>query len=76
MKQKLVGILGVVLTLTSFVSAHAGEDESAHHGMMGSMMSGAYGFGFIWIFGWAFMIAVLVALVLLIVWLIKQIQKK
>lgn len=69
--MKKINLISFVLTmfvgLTSFVSAHAGEDNFSHHGMMGS--------GFMWLFGWFFMILVVVALVLLIIWLIKQIQK-
>ena len=63
-------VLTLLISLTGFVSAHAGDDDSAHHSMMGF-----YGYGFMWLFGWIFMILVLVALILLIAWLIKQIQK-
>ena len=66
----------ILVSLALPVLAHTGEDDYGHHGMMGGMMSGAYGFGGMWLFGWAFAILVLVALVLLIVWLLKQIQKK
>ncbi|HEA46548.1 MAG TPA: hypothetical protein ENH99_02085 [Candidatus Pacearchaeota archaeon] len=62
-------VLTIFISLTSFISAHVGDDNFAHHSMMG------YGFGFMWLFGWIFMILVVVALVLLIVWLIKQIQR-
>lgn len=65
----------LLISLIGFIPAHTGEDDSAHHSMMGGMMSGAYGYGFMWLFGWLFMILVVIALVLLIVWLIKQIQK-
>ncbi|MBR9705703.1 hypothetical protein GOV14_01585 [Candidatus Pacearchaeota archaeon] len=65
----------VILVMTSFVAAHEGVDDSAHHCGMGTMMYGSYGFGPM-LFGWAIGLLVLVALVLLIVWLIKQIQKK
>lgn len=77
MKTKLLIFLGIALVLTSFVSAHTGEDDYAHHQGMWGMMSGFYGTGFsgMWMFGWIFMGLVVVALVLLIVWLIKQIQK-
>ncbi len=77
--MKKINLISFVLTifigLTSFVSAHAGEDDFSHHNFMGGMMTGAYGFGFMWLFGWVFMVLVVVALVLLIIWLIKQIQK-
>jgi uncharacterized membrane protein len=77
--MKKTGLIFLVLTLlislTSFVSAHSGEDDFAHHSFMGGMMSGAYGYGFMWLFGWLFMLLVLVALVLLIMWLIKQIKR-
>lgn len=69
--MKKISLIPFVLTLfvglTGFVSSHTGDDNFAHHGMMGS--------GFMWLFGWLFMILVVVALVLLIIWLIKQIQK-
>ncbi len=77
-KKLLLSLLGIFLVLISFVSAHTGEDEYAHHGMMGDMygmMSGTWGMGGSF-FGWIFMLLIVVALVLLIVWLIKQIQKK
>lgn len=60
-------VLTLLIGLTGFISAHVGDDNFAHHGMMGS--------GFMWLFGWLFMTLVVVALVLLIIWLIKQIQK-
>lgn len=75
-EKLLLSLLGIGLVLTSLVSAHTGDNDSAHHNMMSGMIGGTYGYGFMWIFGWIFMIAVLVALILLIVWLIKQIQKK
>ncbi len=62
-------VLTLFVSLTGFISAHTGDDNFLHHGMMG------YGFGFMWLFGWIFMMLVVVALVLLIIWLIKQIQK-
>ena len=64
-----------VLILANPILAHIGEDEYAHHSMMGGMMYGAYGTTGM-LFGWLFSILVLVALILLIFWLIKQIQKK
>lgn len=70
----LIALL-VLVSFTSFISAHTGDDLGSHHSGMDGMMSGAYGFGFMWIFGLIFMIAVFVVVVLLIVWLIKQIQK-
>ena len=72
MRKQIWIVIGMLIVLTSFVSAHTGDDNSNHHGMMG----GVYGYGFMWFFGWFFMILILVALVLFIVWLIKQIQKK
>ncbi|MEK6906112.1 MAG: hypothetical protein AABW81_00650 [Nanoarchaeota archaeon] len=60
--------------LSSFISAQTG-DYTCGFGGMGGMMSGTYGYGFMW-FGWIFSLLVFVALVLLIMWLIKQIQKK
>ena len=78
-RKILVSVLGVILVLTGFVSAHLGEDEGMHHegmmGGMGGMMYGGYGYSGMF-FGWAFGLLILVALILLIVWLIKQIQKK
>lgn len=71
MKTKSLLIFGILLVLTSFISA-ANYDYG--YGMMG-MMSGAYGFGF-GILGGLIMILIIVALVLLIVWLVKQIDKK
>lgn len=76
--KKINLMLPIFVSLISFVFAHTGEDDSAHHmtgGMMGDWMMGSYGTGW-WFFGWLFMILILVALILLIVWLIKQIQKK
>lgn len=60
-------VLTLFVSLTGFVSAHTGDDNFSHHGLMES--------GFMWFFGWIFMILVVVALVLLIIWLIKQIQR-
>lgn len=59
-------VLTLFVSLTGFVSAHTGDDNFSHHGLMGS--------GFMWLFGLIFMILIVVALVLLIIWLIKQIQ--
>ena len=73
MKTK-INLIGMVVFLAGFVSAHTGEDDFSHHGMFG-MMSGSYGMG--WgLFGWVFNLLILTALVLLIVWLIKKIQEK
>ena len=69
--KKISLILPILLSLVTTVLAHTGENEFAHHSMMG----GVYGYGGMF-FGWVFGILVLVALVLLIFWLIKQIQKK
>lgn len=75
MKTKLIASFFIsFLALTSFVLAV--EDIGCGFTGMGSMMSGTYGFGGMWLFGWIFSILVLVALVLLIIWLVKQIQKK
>lgn len=81
--MKKISILFVsflVLASLSVVSAHVGEDNYSHHGMMGDMygmMTGSYGYGYGgMIFGWLIGLLVIVVLVLLIVWLIKQIQKK
>ena len=74
--RKINLILPIFVSLISFVVAHTGEDDYAHHmagGMMGNWMMGGYGTG--WFFGWLFMTLTIVALILLIVWLIKQIQK-
>ena len=72
MKTKHLLILGILLVLTSFVSADIGDEFNC--GAWG-MMSGGYGWG-MGLFGWIFGILVLVALVLLIIWLTKQINKK
>lgn len=72
MKNIILMILGFFL-LTSFATAHVGDDDLGHH-MTGGMMTGTY--GSMWAFGWLFMILIIIALVLLIIWLIKQIQKK
>ena len=74
-------VLTLLISLTGFISAHTGEDDSAHHDMMTGMMgfgdtTGTWGYGFMWIFMGIFMILILIALVLLIIWLIKQIQKR
>ena len=68
-KRLLLSSLGIFLVLISFVSAHTGDDNSAHHSMMGNS-----GIGMMW-FGWVFSILVAIVLVLLIIWLVKQIQK-
>ncbi len=73
MKTKILLPVAIVLAMTGFVLADVG-DAGCGFGM-GAMMSGTYGYGFMW-FGWIFSILVFVALVLLIAWLIKQIQKK
>jgi len=74
--KKLSVILPIFIGLAGLVTAHAGEDEFAHHetsGCMGNWMYGGVGMGF---FGWIFAVLVIVALILLIFWLIKQVQKK
>ncbi len=76
--KKINLIMPILLSLVTTVLAHTGEEEGLHpegYGMMGGMMTGAYGLG-MGIFGWLFGLLVIVILVLLIVWLIKQIQKK
>ena len=70
-KMKKISLALITGFLISFVSAHTGDDLSAHHDMMG-WSSWGFGMG---LFGWTFMILVVVALVLLIVWLAKQIQE-
>ena len=78
MKMKKINLIFFVLTLlislTSFASAHTGDDDFGHH-MMGNVVYGT-GMWSMGIFGWLFMILIIIALVLLIMWLIKQIQKK
>jgi len=71
-KIKLLFNIGILLVLTSFISAHTGDDDFGHHMIGGVIGTGMWG---MWIFGWIFGILVIVALTLLIVWLIKQIQK-
>ena len=75
--KKIINFATTVLMLVSLMSfslAHTGEDEFGHHGMMGRMMAGGYGYGAS-VFGWVFMTLVLIILVLLIAWLIKQLQE-
>ena len=67
-KINLISFLGLMTILINFISAHVGEDEFNHHGMM----SGFYGMSF---FGWFFMALIIVILILLIIWLINQIQE-
>lgn len=76
--MKIKNILGIsmLLGLVSFVSAHVGEDNYGHHGMMSGFYGNMVGGYFMAFFGWAFMILVALVLVLLIAWLIKQLQKK
>ena len=66
----IVVVLAVIFLFNGFSGAGINQG-----GMMG-MMSGAYGFNGMWIFGWLFMTLIIIVLVLFIVWLIKQIQKK
>ncbi len=68
--MKKINLLFVFVSLISLVSAHIGEDNSSHHGMMG----GFYGWG-MGFFGWIFMVLIIVVLVLFIIWLVKQIQE-
>jgi hypothetical protein len=75
MNKKIIFSFIVLMFLVSFASAHTGDDDFGHH-MTGDMMTGTYGYGFMWAFGWIFMILIIIALILLIIWLIKQIQKK
>lgn len=70
--KKINLIIPILLSLVTTVLADTGD---GYCGMMGGMMSGAFGMGGMF-FGWIFGILVLVALVLLIIWLVKQIQKK
>ncbi len=71
--KKINLMLPILVSLISFIVAHTGEDDYAHHSMMRGM-TGTYGLGF-GIFMWLFWLLAIVALVLLIVWLIKQIEK-
>lgn len=73
MKKITLTLMTFVLltSVMNFLVAHTGENESAHHYMMG----GTYGWWIMGFFGWIFMILIIVALALLIVWLIKQIQE-
>lgn len=64
-KKNLISFLGLTTILINFISAHAGEDEFNHHGMM----SGFYGMNF---FGWLFMSLVIIALFLFVIWLINE----
>ena len=76
--KKINLMIPIVLSLVTTVLAHTGEDDFAHHSMMGGMggmMSGTFGMGGMF-FGWIFGLLIIVALVLLIIWLVKQIQKK
>jgi hypothetical protein len=75
-KYNLILVLGLVLSLTSFVSADMGNSNNGGcWNGMGGMMTGSYGFGGMF-FGWIFGILIIVVLILLIAWLIKQINKK
>lgn len=76
--MRKINLMPVVFSLISFASAHTGNDEFDHHGMMGGlygMMSGNWGYGGMF-FGWLINLSVIAVLVLLIVWLIKKIQEK
>lgn len=75
MKNKIL-LMSLVINLISFVSAHVGDDDFAHHSMMDGMMN--WNYSGIWemgIFAWIFGILGIILLVLLIIWLIKQIEK-
>ena len=70
-KIALILMTFILLTsLTNFVVAHTGDDNSVHH-----MMFGTYGWWIMGFFMLIFMVLIIVALFLLIVWLIKQIEK-
>lgn len=72
--KKLSILFLTFLALTSFASAHAGDDDFGHHSMMmGNWMGAGYGMG---IFTFIIYFLIIIVLVLLIIWLIKQIQKK
>jgi len=73
--EEIVIIVVAVIVFLVFAGGFSGYNMMGYGGMMG-MMSGAYGFGSMMLFGWIFSILLLVALVLFIVWLIKQLQKK
>ncbi|RMD67789.1 hypothetical protein D6817_00500 [Candidatus Pacearchaeota archaeon] len=74
MESKILMLAIAVVFLISlgsvFVSAHAGDDEFAHHGM--TEFYGMFGMGF----GWIFMVLIIILLILFIIWLVKQIQDK
>ena len=69
--NKKNGLSLLLISLVSFVSAHAGEVDAGHY----SMMIGHYGFGGM-VFMWLIMLLFIAVLVLLVVWLAKQIMKK
>ncbi len=81
MKNKKFSLLASVIGLIGFSMAHTESGNNAVHsyyGMMGEgwgMMSGGYGFGWMF-FGSIVMLLAITILVLLIVLLIKQIKKK
>ncbi len=79
MKNKKFSLLVSIIGLLGFVTAHVGDsDARGYYGIMSggwSMMSGGYGFGWMF-FGGIVMLLAITILVLLIVLLIKQIQNK
>lgn len=66
--------LAILASLT-FVSAQTYSCPMGNSGLVGGMMYGSYGSGWL-IFTWILGILMLVALILLIFWLFKQINKK
>jgi len=72
MKKEIL-FWGVLTSVLSFVSAHAGDNNgvAGSHGIMGNFAG--WGMGF---FGWVFSALIIVALIFLIIWLFKQIQKQ
>ena len=76
MAKKIKYILMMcIFSLVNLVIAHEGEDEFVRNNMMGQMMYGGYGSGWMF-FGWLIFLLIIVVLILFIFWLAKQIQKK
>jgi len=69
----LISFLVLTIGLTGFVSAHTGDDDYGHHGMMGGFYGGGM-YNDMGVFGLVFMILIITTLILFIIWLIKQIQ--
>lgn len=58
-----------LLSLPSFVMAHVGTDEYAHHSMMGGYLGSS-----MWVFSWILIILIIIALIVFITFMLKQIQ--